>query len=86
MVDGAIYNLNDAVYLDGGNKTLKVSIKNEIPSDKYLYQWYKNELEIEGATEASYVVENSGRYFVKITNNYNTDLAYLESNKFNVFE
>lgn len=74
-----------SVNLSGGAKQLTVSIEEKIPSDTYLYQWYNEDIEIEGATQATYAAEANGSYSVKITNEYNKDLASINSGKFIVY-
>lgn len=72
------------VYLNGTEKEIGVLVNSDgIPSDNITYQWYNNKGLIEGETNSTLRVSAAGqRYYVVVTNIYNTDIATDTSYKF----
>lgn len=80
-----IDNSNPSVKLSSSNKTNisvvlnAITTPNIIPSG-YRYEWYKNDIKIEGATSKSYKATESGTYKVKVitgTGNVATSNTYI---------
>lgn len=76
------------VYLNGTTKTIGVLVNQEgIPTDGVTYQWYDNKGIIDGATSSTYTITDFGRrYYVVVTNSYNTDTITDTSYMFNALE
>src|SRR5699024_8275633 len=43
-------------------------INPDLSEDDYIFQWTRNDIDIDGANESSYLVTESGLYGLKLTN------------------
>ena len=65
-----------STFINGALKTLRIKAEAD---GELSYQWYKNDVAIEGATQANYVANESGSYKVAITNNLNGYSTTIDS-------
>ena len=86
LVDGAptlVENGFVMVRLNGVAKNIGVQVASDgIPTDEISYQWYEDEVKIDGAVSPTYTATQSGAYKVIVTNTYNTDTITDESYQF----
>ena len=86
MPEQPIFSSDENAYraiLRGEPVVLKLIVSNE---DNTTYQWYKDNLPIEGATTNEYNVNDIGNYSLEATNFRNNEIARIMSNIIRVTE
>ncbi len=71
----------DAYILEGETATLAVEA---VANGELAYQWYKDGVAIEGATEATYETAEAGEYYAVVTNTLNGETTETETVKVTV--
>lgn len=57
---------------DGAGESVELKVEASVAEGKIIYQWYRDNVKIDGATESSYTATETGAYYVKVTANKQT--------------